>query len=170
MKLVPLGTSSSPLLTQFITGEIMKNDLEEYLFYNREWKDYIKLDQLNDRHVYYIYSRNLTYGVYDAATQGFVGIRLKFGDRYLFKEFHWDCQYFPTVKPIKDLGKIPDNLIVAESLGTECYNCKTKVEFDKPVMDGGKGWVHLDKEDCGKCMPVSILNTELFDYLDRLKK
>ena len=39
--------------------------------------------------VYQIRCRNLRYGVYDG-NSGFIGIREKFGVRYLFTEYHWD--------------------------------------------------------------------------------
>lgn len=72
---------------------------------------YIPLDQCIDRGVYRIKSRNLDVGVYCAKNRGFIGIRTKFGDPYLFKEYHWDTgEPFGTVRPIKQIGVLPDDI------------------------------------------------------------
>ena len=68
--------------------------------------------------VYQIQSRNLTFGVYDGE-EGFIGIREKFGHRYLFTEYHWD-QGPPhgTVSGQRDLGiDLPADISPKESLG-----------------------------------------------------
>lgn len=39
---------------------------------------------------YLIDSRNFSFGVYNEENKGFIGIREKFGDEYLFTEYHWD--------------------------------------------------------------------------------
>lgn len=75
----------------------------------------IKLTECKPRHLYKISSRNLIFGVFNAENSGFVGIREKFGDEYLFTEYHWDTgSPFGTVQPTEDLGEIPENLIVGE--------------------------------------------------------
>lgn len=54
--------------------------------------------------VYEIRCRNLLFGVYDGEG-GFIGIRTKFGSRYLFTEYHWDKgPPFGTVMGHKDTG------------------------------------------------------------------
>lgn len=59
--------------------------------------------------LYRLSSRNLLLGVFNKNTSGFVGIREKFGDHYLFTEFHWDTSApFGTVRPIELLEMYPD--------------------------------------------------------------
>ena len=63
------------------------------------------------RRVYKIRSRNLRYGVFDG-NDGFIGIRTKFGARYLFTEYHWDIgSPFGTVYDQEDTGiDVPDEI------------------------------------------------------------
>lgn len=71
-------------------------------------KNYIPLDQCVDKHLYKIGSRNLRLGVFVAETAGFVGIREKYDQTYLFTEYHYDIgPPFGTVVPRKDLGECP---------------------------------------------------------------
>ena len=57
---------------------------------------------------YKINSRNLGYGVYDVAHKGFHGIRSKFGDTYVFTEYHWDTgPPNGTVKPLEFIKQCP---------------------------------------------------------------
>lgn len=52
--------------------------------------------------LYEVDCRNLTLAVYDGKG-GFIGIRQKFGDRYLFTEYHYDQgPPYGTVKVLKD--------------------------------------------------------------------
>lgn len=60
------------------------------------------------RHLYKLHSRNLAQGIYDGAG-GFVGIREKFGSRFLETELHRDAGG-GTARAIEDLGPIPDFL------------------------------------------------------------
>ena len=76
--------------------------------------EYIPLAECKHKHLYRIHARNLTLGVFDGKT-GFTGIRTKFGARYLDTEHHWDeGPPFGTVKPIEDLGAIPDDMTLEE--------------------------------------------------------
>lgn len=78
-------------------------------------KKYIPVDQCVDRGVYKIHSRNLSVGVYRADIKGFIGIRLKFGDKYLSTEFHYDTGApFGTVFPKEQIGVLPDNIACHE--------------------------------------------------------
>lgn len=71
-------------------------------------KKYIPIDSCKHGHTYRINSRNLSFGVYDKDKKGFVGIRYKFGERYLFTEYHWDTGApFGTVCPQKELEECP---------------------------------------------------------------
>lgn len=76
---------------------------------------YIPLDDCKDRHLYIISARNFRLGVFCRDKQGFIGIREKFGNRYLFTEYHWDTgEPHGTVCPRKEVGTIPDDLILRE--------------------------------------------------------
>jgi hypothetical protein len=59
----------------------------------------IKLEQLQRGRVYRLQSRNLECGVWNGK-DGFVGIRTKFGGRFLDMEIHWDLsETFGTYLP-----------------------------------------------------------------------
>ena len=61
---------------------------------------FIPMDQLENGRVYKIQSRNLLLGAWVAKRRGFIGIREKFGERYLFMEFHHDADpHVGTVRP-----------------------------------------------------------------------
>ncbi len=129
----------------------------------------IQLTECKHGYLYKIYSRNLTQGVFNKNTKGFVGIRDKFGREYLFTEFHWDTGApFGTVKPIELIEKCPvDN--IEENLGSICENCGKDVEYTFTGYDlhgipiGSHK--HVFDTDCGKIWPVSKKNDALFDYL-----
>jgi hypothetical protein len=129
---------------------------------------YIPLDQCKHGYLYRIHSRNLSYGVYNAKNKGFIGIRTKFNDRYLFEEYHWDIgEPYGTVKPKIELEKVPDGIVIAESLGTIDANTREPVYFDKPIAEGGKGWCFTKtNESSMDIRPMSAFNRPLFKYLD----
>lgn len=128
---------------------------------------YIPLSECKNRYLYRIHSRNLSYGIYNEKTEGFIGIRNKFGDDYLFTEFHRDNKSAGgTVYPKKEYGKIPDDLELKEFLHTIDGITKRKVVFDKPVFEGGKGWVFEDTgESDNSIQPIAVHNTKLFEFL-----
>jgi len=144
--------------------------------------DYIPLDQCKHGYLYKIHSRNLGLGVFNSKDNGFIGIRTKFSSRYLFTEFHWDTGIpYGTVKPERELEKIPDAIIIAEELDTIDDITKRSINFDKPTYQGGRGWFFTDtNEDCPmkygspqkyqQVKPVSLNNKELFNYLDEKLK
>lgn len=144
--------------------------------------NYIPSEECIDRHLYRINSRNLRTGVFREETGGFVGIRTKFGDRFLFEEFHWDNgEPYGTVKPIEDMGVVlPDDVELEESLGTSCLNCGVKCEYVKwpeggereivcsngfKMMVSGR-WMHLEETACVDVRACSVENKALFDWLD----
>lgn len=132
----------------------------------------MNVEDCQNGHVYRIRSRNLSIGVYRSTDDSFVGIREKFGSRFLDREYATEC--FGTVKSIgEDLGVCPtENL--QTSLGTECGNCRARMNYvyhPKGHTEKFHGkWVHVDKPDCGKLEPVSIHNKILFDFLDTIDK
>jgi hypothetical protein len=82
---------------------------------------YLTLDECKNGFLYRLASRNLSYGVFREGVKGFVGIREKFGDYFLFTEYHWDTgPPFGTVHPLEELEPVPEGMALEESLGTVC--------------------------------------------------
>jgi hypothetical protein len=84
-----------------------------------KWTDANKLDNWISMHdcvhggLYRLASRNLCIGVYSLDRRGFVGVRTKFDDTFLFTEYHWDCgEPCGTAKPIDMLGQYPNDIVV----------------------------------------------------------
>ncbi len=74
-------------------------------------KDYITLEKCEHQYFYKLEARNFNWGIYDKTCRGFVSIREKSGQHYLFLELHWDAdKEFGTAKPIRKLEKCPINL------------------------------------------------------------
>ena len=78
--------------------------------------EYIKMDDLEHGRIYRLKSRNLTVGIWDENSKGFIGIREKFGSRYLFTEYHRDHDpYVGTAAPVEDLGRLSEPVEVVEA-------------------------------------------------------
>ncbi len=57
------------------------------------------------RRMYRLKSRNLSQGVWCPKVKAFYGIRTKWGDRYVDREYHWDTgSPHGTATPLEDLG------------------------------------------------------------------
>lgn len=88
----------------------------ERLYTSRE---YIRMPQLADRHVYFMAGRKSFTGLWLASESGFLIARRKLQpEPYLFLEYHWDANDgYGTAKPFFDLGVLPHALreIVWES-------------------------------------------------------
>lgn len=136
----------------------------------------VALEDCQKGQIYRLRSRNLAYGVYDGDT-GFIGIREKFGDLYLFTEYHYDTgPPFGTVRPYEIVGDVPEDIALTESLGTQCSNCGERA-FYVPWPEGKAGnkypgrWCHVDEADepiesgCDNVMATRISNQVLFDLL-----
>ncbi len=96
--------------------------------------NYIKLPDCEHGAVYKIHSRNLSYGVFNKDANGFIGIRSKFGSRYLFTEYHWDTgEPFGTVKPISKICEAPAGIIISEDLGFD--EAKHQYISNEPLFD-----------------------------------
>jgi len=77
----------------------------------------IPLDECKNGMLYRISSRNLSLGVFREAVSGFIGIREKFGNYYLFTEYHWDTgPPFGTVHALEELEPVPEGIPLEESL------------------------------------------------------
>ena len=122
-------------------------------------------------HAYRLASRNLAAGVFDGAT-GFIGIRSKFGSRYLFREYHIDTGApFGTARPLADLGALPAGIPIAESLGTIDRRTGRAVAFDRPMAQGGRGWYYTDTGvPSTQIAPEAQTNKLLFDWLAALER
>lgn len=93
--------------------------------------------------VYKIESRNLNFGVYDGAL-GFTGIREKFGDRYLFTEFHWNKGHHGTVSGMTDT-----TLDIPEGMDASCrakgsVDAETGRDVDFVEINGNFVWAWAD--------------------------
>lgn len=122
--------------------------------------------------VYLLRSRNLTVGVYDGR-EGFIGIRTKFGDRFLFTEYHWDQgEPHGTVSGCQDTGiDVPDDIVIETSLGTVDGVTKKPVIWRGSPAGGGKGWCFADTGDPPEhdsITPTTVRNRPLFVFLDDL--
>jgi len=130
-------------------------------------KNYIALEDCKHGYTYRIHSRNLSLGVFNQETQGFVGIREKFGSFYLFTEFHYDTGApFGTVRPHEEIEKCPIEDL-REHLGTECQTCRKHVKFVRKAGNETGQWIHLEPIDCKEARPVAVSNTALYQYLEK---
>lgn len=126
------------------------------------------------RRLYRIVCRNLSYGIYDGKGS-FIGIRTKFGSRFLDSESHWDTGApYGTVKGHEDLGvDLPEEISLKEHLGTADMKTGRNVRFDKSVSEGGRGWFFADTgEQCDQkeVRPVSVGNKALFEFLKKIEE
>lgn len=132
--------------------------------------NFIKREDCKHGYTYRIHSRNLVVGVFNEKLSGFVGIREKFGDHFLFIEFHHDNgPPFGTVRPLREIEKCPVEDI-RDHLDTICCECEKKANWipDTPEELHGE-WRHTELTDCTKAQPVAPRNKPLFDYLAPLE-
>lgn len=108
----------------------------------------IEINDLNDRGVYKLNSRNLDFGAWISERNGFIGIREKFGYKLLDTEFY----YGPTsgtAKPIEYLDiVVPEDIILDECIGLVC-SCgrtaeKTGIEYNPKAEKQGPYDKHSD--------------------------
>lgn len=124
---------------------------------------YLALENCKVGNIYILNSRNLEFGVFTHAGT-FIGLRTKFENVFLDKELHVD--HGGTARPLYHFGSVPDNIPLATSLGTYDEKTGKAVEFDKPIVDGGRGWYFVDTEISSRdIMPYNKDNTLLFNYL-----
>lgn len=79
----------------------------------------IQKENLKNRGIYKIKSRNLNFGVWNSNQDGFVGIRTKFGARFLFTEYlSRECGGvnlgFDTATPIEFLEDVPEQFSISD--------------------------------------------------------
>ncbi len=91
---------------------------------------YIPMSECKDGYLYRIFSRNLTFGVYREAARGFIGVREKFGNEFLFMEYHYDTgEPYGTVLPQKELEQCPITPI------NEGYSDGQAFHTNQPLFD-----------------------------------
>ena len=83
----------------------------------KESRPRVPIDECIKGRLYKIDCRNFSFGVYDGK-EGFIGIRTKWGSKYLATEFHWDQgPPYGTVHTIIDTGiDIPSEIPLKEYL------------------------------------------------------
>lgn len=129
----------------------------------------IPIEECVKGEVYKIRSRNLSIGVWNGK-DGFIGIREKFGSRFLATEYHYDTGApYGTVWDAKKTGIcVPHDIEIRERFGSIDSVTKRPVKFDKPIADGGKGWFFTDTGEASEDIrPVSNPNSALFLFLEK---
>jgi hypothetical protein len=152
---------------------------------NIEEQKYIAFLDCKDRKLYRINARNFNIGVYNEKTLNFFGLRTKFGDTFIDDENHWDCEEFPTAKPIEELPEeLPTNIENGRCSGTKCRNCQKLCEYvlwpeggEKEITLSGGGkmittgeWRHLKEAGCKEVDPVGLYNYALDGWLREMEK
>jgi len=127
----------------------------------------IPLDEIKERGVYRVLSRNLDVAVFDGK-DGFIGIRRKFDSDFLDTEIHRDAG--GTCTPLELIGTLPDEIDAKERWPSYDTITGRPTAFDRPVASGGKGWYYADTgEPDQNIRSVSPQNQLLFDYLESLR-
>lgn len=68
----------------------------------------IKMEDCKHGYAYHLISRNLRVGFYDANHKAFIGVRTKFGNKFLEREYHWDTGApHGTANPMEEIGPFP---------------------------------------------------------------
>ena len=90
-------------------------------------KHRVSMDECVKGRLYKLACRNLSFGVYDG-NKGFVGLRTKFRDEFLFTEIHWDeGPPFGTVEGMLDTGVDFDGKV--DEYNTDLFYWLKQVEF-----------------------------------------
>jgi hypothetical protein len=110
-----------------------------------------KQDKLVKGRLYRFHARNFSYGVYDG-NGGFIGIREKFYDHYLFTEYHADPPWGGTVFGISNwrddlFEQVPNDIEIREYFDARCGQCEQLTEFvpDTPGTHAPGKQYHRDR-------------------------
>jgi hypothetical protein len=139
----------------------------------------IPMEDLEDRRAYRLRSRNLVVGAWSAETQGFIGVREKFGSLYLFEEYHYDTGApHGTAHAIEAYDMVPEGIPIEEFVGSFCRECEKPVEGFIKLKPGERkgrgdicaGYTHVHPADrtCeaeGTYCSYLRMNQPLFDFL-----
>jgi len=101
----------------------------------------IPIEELEDRRIYIIRSRNLAVGAWSVERRGFIGIREKFHHEYLFTEYEWSTS--PTSGTAFATEKtehvIPDDIPLTEHLQDEAgefiKSAEGYIQSNGPLFD-----------------------------------
>jgi hypothetical protein len=132
--------------------------------------------------VYQLHCRNFRVGVYNGR-KGFIGIREKFGSRYLFTEFHWEIgPPFGTVSETVDLEiDVPPEIQIAEDSAVIDTSTNRIVVFDPALKSPNNitnppaGWYrYVDTNEVAPSVAegfrsARVENAALFDFLDAIE-
>jgi hypothetical protein len=142
---------------------------------HREDMNYVELKDCVRGGVYCLVSRNLPLGVFDGV-DGFVGVRHKAGDVFLFTEYHWDTEEhrpYGTVRPLELLEMLPEGMEPRQYEPVLCSKHGRPCHYQSGTSTG---WVH---DDDGSCLltpdslddaPVRRQYQPLFGYLLELRE
>lgn len=147
-----------------------------------ELPEFIPMNEYEDRRVYKLKCRNLLVGAWCADQGGFIGIRMKFNDRYLDTEYaRQDGGMYGTADATEALNLwVPEEIPMEELLCLECRYCGQIVEqiyeYD-PEFKPNKGMKrigdrHIELEAAEACEYDGVYcaqwrgNQALFDLLD----
>jgi len=89
--------------------------------YDNEVK-YLKMVELREGGTYRIIARNADIGIWMLRIRGFLILRTKFSDTFLFVEYHWDTgEPHGTVKPLAFIEDSPFQLsVLYDVIEKEC--------------------------------------------------
>lgn len=141
----------------------------------RQTAEWIPLAECKKGHLYGIRSRNLVAGVFNGK-DGFIGIRIKFGQRSLETEHHWDTgPPHGTAKPLEDLGEVvPEDIPLETYLGSRDRITGRPVDFNNTKAtpeEGGNsagymGWFFTDTgEHSHEIAAYSVSNVRLYEWI-----
>jgi hypothetical protein len=116
--------------------------------------------------VYRLHSRNLKLGVFSADSRSFIGIRTKFGFRYLDSEIHAEAG--GTASPTEELQPVAVGIPIATTLGAVCMVCDGPVKWAGPPPPAP--WVHINQSDCFDSRPITKSNQALFAFLVKIEQ
>lgn len=96
--------------------------------------NYIPIEQLEDRRIYIIRSRNLTVGAWNAGSRGFIGVREKFSHEYLFTEYEWSTS---TMTGTAYAVEATEHVVPLEVIMVEYFHNEAEhtAETNRPLFD-----------------------------------
>lgn len=131
----------------------------------------VPADDLEPGRAYRLKSRNLFVGFWEPERGGFIGVREKFGDRFLFTEYLYK-ELSGTALPIEALDLWAGEVPLTEYLGIFCQTCDEPVEQvwnengDRRICVGNRHVVYSDCPAEGTYCAYIKMNEALFDLLD----
>lgn len=133
----------------------------------------IPADQCKARQLYRVNTRNFgPVAVFNPEKNSFIGVRRKFGQRFLDTEYHFHNEDYPTARPWEELAEaLPSDIELRTIFPPACKNCEVSVEWEKGPFNDTAGklhlgkWFHLAETACEAPSPVSKSNRALFEWL-----